>query len=91
VFIAHTNQVTYHPIQDYGEYFFPLWQMCILPVDSLKLANPRRSQSLVIITDTEIEHKNLLPAGWTGTDELTYLDAAQRRFPVRYGLYRYSP
>jgi hypothetical protein len=69
----------------------PLWQMCILPVDSLKLANPRRSQSLVIITDNEIEHKNLLPAGWTGTDELTYLDAAQQRFPVRYGLYRYLP
>ena len=33
-FISQTNQVTYHPIQGYGEYFFPLWQMRILPVDS---------------------------------------------------------
>jgi hypothetical protein len=90
VFIAQTNQVTYHPIQGYGEYFFPLWQMRILPVDSLKPATPGQSQPLVIITDTEIEHKNLLPAGWTGTDEITYLDPYRRRFPVRYGVYRYS-
>jgi hypothetical protein len=91
VFIAQTNQVTYHPIQGYGEYFFPLWQMRVLPVDSLNLVNPKHSEPVVIITDTETAHKNLLPTGWTGTDEMTYLDADRRRFPVRYGLYRYSP
>jgi hypothetical protein len=91
VFIAETNQVTYHPIQGYGEYFFPLWQMHILPEDSAKIANPGPSQPLVIITDTEIEHKSLIPAGWTGTDEITYLDSYRRTFPVRYGVYRYSP
>jgi hypothetical protein len=90
-FISQTNQVTYHPIEGYGEYFFPLWQMRILPVDSMKLAHPEQSQPLVIITDSEIAHKNFLPAGWTGTDEMAYLDPYQRRFPVRYGLYRYSP
>ena len=67
IFISQTNQVTYHPIQGYGEYFFPLWQMRILPVDSPKFAHPRASQPLVIITDSEIAHKNFLPAGWTGT------------------------
>jgi hypothetical protein len=46
---------------------------------------------VVIITDSEIAHKDFLPAGWTGTDEMTYLDPYRRRFPVRYGLYRYSP
>ncbi|PYL62918.1 MAG: hypothetical protein DMF24_02230 [Verrucomicrobia bacterium] len=91
ILISQTNQVTYHPIQGYGEYFFPLWQMCILPVDSPKFAHPTQSQPLVIITDSEIAHKNFLPAGWTGTDEITYLDVYRRRFPVRYGLYRYSP
>jgi hypothetical protein len=90
-FISQTNQVTYHPIEGYGEYFFPLWQMRILPVDSPKVVNPQQSQPLVIITDSEIAHKNFLPAGWTGTDEMTYLDSYGRRFPVRYGLYRYSP
>jgi len=89
IFISKTNQVTYHPIQGYGEYFFPLWQMLILPADSLKFEHPDQSQPLVIITDTEIAHKNLLPTGWTGTDEITYLDADRRRFPVRYGVYRY--
>ena len=91
VFISQTNQVTYHPIQGYGEYFFPLWQMRILPDDSPKSTHPEQSQPLVIITDSEIAHKNFLPAGWTGTDEMTYLDSYRRRFPVRYGLYRYSP
>jgi hypothetical protein len=91
VFIAQTNQVTYHPIQGYGEYFFPLWQMSILTADNLKFAHPEQSQPLVIITDSEIPHKKFLPAGWAGTDEVTYLDSYRRRFPVRYGLYRYSP
>ena len=91
IFISMTNQVTYHPIQGYGEYFFPLWQIVIRPVDSLNLVHPEQSEPVVIITDTEIAHKNLLPTGWTGTDEMTYLDADGRRFPVRYGLYRYSP
>jgi len=91
IFISQTNQVTYDPIKGYGEYFFPLWQMHILPVDSPKIAHPEQSQPLVIITDSQIAHKNLLPAGWTGTDEMTYLDSYRRRFPVRYGLYRYSP
>lgn len=90
-FISQTNQVTYHPIEGYSEYFFPLWQMRILPVDSMKLAPPEKSQPLVIITDSEVAHKNFLPAGWTGTDEMAYLDPYRRRFPVRYGLYRYSP
>ena len=90
-FISMTNQVTYHPIQGYGEYFFPLWRMVIRPVDSLNLVHPEQSEPVVIITDTETAHKNLLPAGWTGTDEMTYLDAVGRRFPVRYGVYRYSP
>jgi DNA-binding beta-propeller fold protein YncE len=53
------------------------------------LDNPDPSQPLVIITDSEIDQKNLLPAGWTGTDEMTYLDPNRRRFAVRYGLYRY--
>lgn len=91
IFISQTNQVTYHPIQGYGEYFLPLWQMHILPVDSPKFAHPEQSQTLVIITDSEIAHKDFLPAGWTGTEEITYLDSYRRRFPVRYGLYRYSP
>jgi len=91
IFISQTNQVTYDPIKGYGEYFFPLWQMHILPVDSPKIAHPEPSQPLVIITDSQVVHKNLLPAGWTGTDEMTYLDSYRRRFPVRYGLYRYSP
>jgi hypothetical protein len=91
IFISQTNQVTYHPIQGYGEYFFPLWKMSILPVDSPKFVNPAQSEPVVIMTDPEIAHKNLLPTGWTGTDEMTYLDAYRRRFPVRYGLYRYSP
>ena len=89
--ISNTTQVAYHPIRYCGEYFFPLWQISILPTDSLKLAKPNQSQPLLVITDTEIAHKDLLPAGWTGTDQITYLDASQRRFPVRYGLYRYSP
>jgi hypothetical protein len=91
VLIAQTNQVTYHPIQGYGEYFFPLWQMRVLPVDNLNSVNPKHSEPVVIITDPEIAHKNLLPTGWAGTDDMTYLDADRRRFPVRYGLYRYSP
>jgi hypothetical protein len=91
IFISMTNQVTYHPIQGYGEYFFPLWQILIRPVDSLNLVHPEPSEPVIIITDTEIAHKDLLPAGWTGTGEMKYLDAAGRRFPVRYGLYRYSP
>ena len=91
IFISNTTQVTYHPIHYYGEYFFPLWQIRIHPTDSLKLDKPEQSQALVIITDSEIAHKNLLPAGWTGTDEMTYLDPYRRTFPVRYGLYRYSP
>jgi hypothetical protein len=91
IFISQTNQVTYDPIQGYGEYFFPLWQMRILPVDNAKLAEPAQSQPLVIITDSEIAHKKFLPAGWTGTDEMTYLDSYRRRFPVRYGVYRYAP
>lgn len=91
IFLSMTTQITYHPIHYYGEYFFPLWQIHIHPTDSLKLDNPDPSQPLVIITDSEIAHKNLLPAGWTGTDEMTYLDPYRRRFPVRYGLYRYSP
>jgi hypothetical protein len=90
-FISETNQVTYHPIRGYGEYFFPLWQMSILTADNPKFAQPARSQPLVIITDSEIAHKKFLTAGWTGTDEMTYLDSYRRRFPVRYGVYRYSP
>jgi hypothetical protein len=90
-FISETNQVTLHPIQGYGDYFFPLWQMSILRADSPKFAPPEQSQPLVIITDSEIAHKKFLPAGWTGTDEMTYLDSYRRRFPVRYGLYRYAP
>jgi hypothetical protein len=90
-FICMTDQVTYHPIQAYGEYFFPLWQTLIHPVDNVNLVKPTRSEPVVIITDTEIAHENLLPTGWTGTDEMRYLDADGRRFPVRYGLYRYSP
>jgi hypothetical protein len=89
-FISQTNQVTFDPIKGYGEYFFPLWQMRILPVDSPKLGQPKQSQPLVIITDSDIAHKSFLPAGWTGTDEITYLDFNRRRFPVRYGVYRYS-
>lgn len=91
IFLSMTTQVTYHPIHYFGEYFLPLWQIRIHPTDSLKLDNPDPSQPLVIITDSEIAQKNLLPAGWTGTDEMTYLDPYRRRFPVRYGLYRYSP
>ena len=90
IFISNTTQVTYHPIHYYCEYFFPLWQTSILPVDSLKLDHPEQSQPLVIITDTEIAHTNLLPTWWTGTTEMTYLDPDRQRFPVRYGLYRYS-
>ena len=91
IFISQTNQVTLHPIQGYGDYFFPLWQMSIVTADNPKFAHPEQSQPLVIITDSEIAHKKFLPAGWTGTDEMTYLDAYGQRFPVRYGLYRYSP
>lgn len=91
VFISMTNQVTYHPIQGFGEYFFPLWQMVIRPVDSMNLVHPKQSAPVVILTDANIAHKDLLPAGWTGKDETTYLDADGRRFPVRYGVYRYSP
>jgi hypothetical protein len=90
-FISMTNHVTYHPIQGYGEYFFPLWHMVIRPVDNLNSVRPKESEPVVVITDPDIEHKALLPAGWTGTDEMTYLDAKGRRFPVRYGLYRHSP
>jgi hypothetical protein len=90
-FISETNQVTLHPIQGYGDYFFPLWQMSIVRADSQKFAHPEQSQPLVIITDSEIAHKKFLPAGWTGTEEMTYLDSYRRRFPVRYGVYRYSP
>jgi hypothetical protein len=91
VFISMTNQVTYHPIQGYGEYFFPLWQMVIRPVDSLNLVHPKQSEPVVVLTDTDIAHKNLIPPGWTGTEEIAYLDEKGRRFPVRYGVYRYSP
>ena len=91
VFISMTNQVTYHPIQGYGEYFFPLWQMVIRPVDSMNLVHPKQTEPVVILTDTNVAHKDLVPAGWTGTDETAYLDSAGRRFPVRYGVYRYSP
>jgi hypothetical protein len=90
-FISETNQVTLHPIQGYGDYFFPLWQMSIVRADNPKFAHPEQSQPLVIITDSEIAHKKFLPSGWTGTDEIMYLDSYRRRFPVRYGLYRYSP
>jgi hypothetical protein len=90
-FISQTNQVTYDPIKGYGEYFFPSWRMRILPADSAKFVHPEQSQPLVIVTDSDIAHKSFLPAGWTGTDEMTYLDSYRRRFPVRYGLYRYSP
>jgi hypothetical protein len=90
-FISETNQVTLHPIQGYGDYFFPLWQMSIVRADNPTFAQPKQSQPLVIITDSEIAHKKFLPAGWTGTDEMTYLDSYRRRFPVRYGLYRYAP
>jgi len=91
IFISQTNQVTLHPIQGYGEYFFPLWQMSIVRADSPQFARPEQSQPLVIITDSEIAHKKFLPAGWTGTDEMTYLDSYRQRFPVRYGVYRYAP
>jgi DNA-binding beta-propeller fold protein YncE len=90
VFISETNQVTLSPIQGYGDYFFPLWQMSILTAENPKFPQPEQSQPLVIITDSEIAHKKFLPAGWTGTDEMTFLDSYTRRFPVRYGLYRYS-
>jgi hypothetical protein len=90
-FISQTNQVTYDPIKGYGEYFFPLWQMRILPNDSQKFVHPEQSKPLVIVTDSEFAHKSFLPTGWTGTDEMTYLDSNRRRFPVRYGVYRYSP
>src|SRR4029077_6463792 len=90
-FISETNQVTLHPIQGYGDYFFPLWQMSIVRADNSTFSQPNQSQPLVIITDSEIAHKKFLPAGWTGTDEMTYLDSYRRRFPVRYGVYRYSP
>jgi len=90
-FISETNQVTLHPIQGYGEYFFPLWQMSIVRADSPQFAQPAQSQPLVVITDSEIAHKKFLPAKWTGTEEMTYLDSYRRRFPVRYGVYRYSP
>jgi hypothetical protein len=90
-FISQTNQVTYDPIKGYGEYFLPLWQMRILPNDSQKFVHPDQSQPLVVITDSEVSHKSVLPARWTGTDEMTYLDSNRQRFPVRYGLYRYSP
>jgi hypothetical protein len=90
-FISETNQVTLHPIQGYGDYFFPLWQMSIVRADNPQFARPEQSQPLVIITDSEIAHKKFLPAGWTGTEEMTYLDSYRRRFPVRYGVYRYSP
>jgi hypothetical protein len=88
-FISETNQVTVHPIQGYGDYFFPLWQMSIVTADNPRFAQPEQSQPLVIITDSEIAHRKFLPAGWTGTEEMTYLDSYRRRFPVRYGLYRY--
>jgi len=91
IFISQTNQVTYHPIQGYGDYFFPLWRVSIVRADNPTFAQPERSQPLVIITDSEIAHKKFLPAGWTGGDEMTFLDSYRRRFPVHYGLYRYSP
>src|SRR4051812_1080942 len=90
-FISQTNQVTYDPIKGYGEYFLSSWRMRILPADSSKFVHPEQSQPLVIVTDSDIAHKSFLPAGWIGTDEMTYLDSYRRRFPVRYGLYRYSP
>lgn len=63
IFISQTHQVTYDPIKGYGEYFFPLWQMRILPVDSPKPSHPEQSQPLVMITDSEIAHKKFLLAG----------------------------
>lgn len=90
-FISETNQLTVDPIRSYGDYFFPLWKMSIVSGDNPKLPRPEQSEPLVIITDTEIAHRKFLPVGWTGTDEVTYLDSDRRRFPVRYGLYRYSP
>src|SRR5213079_2324272 len=69
IFISQTNQVTLHPIQGYGEYFFPLWQMSIVRADSPQFARPEQSQPLVIITDSEIAHKKFLPAGWTRSEE----------------------
>ena len=84
IFISQTNQVTLHPIQGYGDYFFPLWQMSIVTANNPKFAHPEQSQPLVIITDSEIAHKKFLPAGWTGTDKMTYLDSYRQRFPVRY-------
>ena len=71
-FISETSQVTLHPIQGYGDYFFPLWQMSIVRADNPTFAQPKQSQPLVIITDSEIAHRKFLPAGWTGTDETTY-------------------
>ena len=90
-FVSMTDQVTYHPIHGYGEYFFPLWRMLIHPVDRVNPVTPEPSEPLVIITDAKIEHKTLLPAAWTGTDEVTYLDNKRHRFPIRFGVYRYSP
>jgi hypothetical protein len=91
VFVSMTNHVTYHPIQGYGEYFFPLWQMVIRPVDSPNMIHPKKSEPVVVLTDVDIDPKTLVPPRWTGTNEMAYLDAKGKRFPVRYGVYRYSP
>ena len=53
-FISETNQVTVHPIQGYGDYFFPLWQMSIVRADNPTFLQPKQSQPLIIITDSEI-------------------------------------
>jgi hypothetical protein len=91
VFVSMTNHVSYHPIQGYGEYFFPLWQMVIRPVDSLNMVHPKKSEPVVVLTDADVDPKTLVPPRWTGTNEMAYLDAKGKRFPVRYGVYRYSP
>jgi hypothetical protein len=91
VFVSMTSHVTYHPIQGYGEYFFPLWKMVIRPVDSQNAVQPKKSEPVVVLTDANIDPQTLVPAKWVGTSETAFLDAKGQRFPVRYGVYRYSP
>jgi hypothetical protein len=91
VFVSMTTQVTYHPIQGYGEYFFPLWKVVIRPDDSQNAVQPKKSEPVVVLTDANIDPRTLVPAKWVGTSETAFLDAKGRRFPVHYGVYRYSP
>ena len=89
-FVSMTQQVTYHPIQGYGEYFFPNWHVLIYPQDKLDSFNPNPSEPVLMISDIDVEQKDCLPTGWTGTEEVKYMDARRNLFPVRIGLFRWT-